>query len=227
METFLVKLKEVKSFMNKDVSFQIEEIFPNLIHLKFKSKKDLTSTFLRIQEYYESPKFRNTIFSLKEFHIWYSNQKGKFSYLTDWAGFNVPCKAFKPFLNNEFKNLTRRELILLESIKNRKGKFYVIGTYRGSNSKNNAIALKHEIAHALFHMNPKYKREVLKVLKTIDLKLMIQDIEDQGYHKSVLKDEANAYIVADYDYFKQFHKNRKDIYLKLNKLYKQAFKEMK
>jgi len=38
------------------------------IHLMiFDNQKELTTTFLRFQEHYESPKFRGKIFSLKEF----------------------------------------------------------------------------------------------------------------------------------------------------------------
>ena len=45
----------------------------------------LTSTFLRFQEYYESPKFRNLGFSLEEFQDWYvtTRDHGEFSYYSD------------------------------------------------------------------------------------------------------------------------------------------------
>ena len=63
-----------------------------IIHLKFKRKKDLTQTMLRFQEHFESPKFRNKFFSLEEFKAWYitTTPNNKFTYYSDWSGFNFP-----------------------------------------------------------------------------------------------------------------------------------------
>ena len=68
-----------------------------IYHVSFPNQYLLAATFLRFQEHYESPKFRGRIFDWEEFMDWYAEQKGKFSYLQDWSGFNLPSPVFEPF----------------------------------------------------------------------------------------------------------------------------------
>ena len=103
-------MKKYQTLMNKTVHFKKKQLFRGLIHLEFNSQQDLTSSLLRFQEYYESPKYRNKPFLFNEFYEWYKKTRnGKFSYLTDWAGFNFPTSILKVFLNGDMGNLTTRE----------------------------------------------------------------------------------------------------------------------
>jgi len=43
---------------------KISEKIPGIVHAKFECPIEASSTFIRFQEYYESPKFRNEIFTL-------------------------------------------------------------------------------------------------------------------------------------------------------------------
>lgn len=72
--------------------YQIIQIIPHVYQLHFDSAYDLAMHFVRMQEYYESPKFRKQIFTLVEYMAWYSKEHGKgaFTYPKDWTGFNVP-----------------------------------------------------------------------------------------------------------------------------------------
>ena len=51
---------------------KVKKITDRVYLVTFTNRFDLTMTFMRYQEYYESPKFRNKIFSLAEFMRWYS-----------------------------------------------------------------------------------------------------------------------------------------------------------
>ena len=156
--------------------------------LIFPNQKDLASTFLRFQEHYESPKFRGKIFSLKEYKKWYVSQQGKFSYYTDWNGFNIPSRILKPFYLGKFDPLSNREKVLLDLFKKEKEDFYIIAILK----KNNAV-LNHEIAHGFYHTKSSYKKAVLLVLKKYNTtKLRKILIATSGYHKSVLDDEVHA-----------------------------------
>src|ERR1700677_4556048 len=88
---------------------------PKVIHLKFKRKKDLTMTMLRFQEHFESPKFKNKFFSLEEFKAWYSTttKSKKFTYYSDFNGFNFPSKTLKAFYAGKFDPLTVDEKQIL------------------------------------------------------------------------------------------------------------------
>ena len=147
---------------------------------------------LRFAEHYESPKFRNKIFTLKEFKAWYRTTiKGnKFTYYNDWAGFNIPSYAFKAFREQKFNPLSAKEKLFMNIINNLKEPFYIIAARKGHKN-----AIKHETAHALFYLDAEYRKKVLKILPKIDLKDFKKRLLNHGYCKDVLSDEFNAYIV--------------------------------
>ena len=60
---------------NKPVKFKKKILFKGLIHLEFETQKDLTSSLIRFQEHYESPKFRKKMFSFKDFYEWYKTTR--------------------------------------------------------------------------------------------------------------------------------------------------------
>lgn len=194
-----MKLSELQSLQKKPVKFSIREILPGVIQFNFSKRTDLTSTLLRFQEFYESPKFRNQFFSIPEFVRWYkTTRNGKFTYLTDWSGFNFPSSVVKVFRKKEIKKLTPREQqVLLNCPDN--GKFYIIGTYGKVNNKNYKLILKHELAHALYYLDENYQKAVQKVLAKMDCKPIYQYLKKLGYHQSVWVDETNAYILTDQD----------------------------
>ncbi len=158
--------------------------------LKFKDQHSLTSTFLRFQEHYESPKFRGKIFSLKEFKSWYkTTKKGKFTYYTDWNGFNIPNYILKPFYQGKFNPLSLKERKLLNLFKDQSTQFYIIGTHEKCNS------FKHELGHAMFYMDSNYKFEVVKIIKRFKLNKIKKKLISIGYCNPVLNDEINAYSI--------------------------------
>jgi hypothetical protein len=175
-----------------------KRIMRNVYVVHFDSQKNMAETFLRFQEHYESPKFRNKIFTHKEFREWYiQNSKegkktGKFTYYKDWDGFNIPSNVLNPFKEGKFNPLTEKEKKLLCLFKNVKGKFYIIAYHGGGHH-----LLGHELAHALFHTNEIYKNKVLKVLKRYNLKKVEKELLSiGGYGKHILKDEIQAYAVS-------------------------------
>jgi hypothetical protein len=154
----------------------------------------MAKTFLRFQEFYESPKFRGKIFSLKEFKDWYkTTRKGKFTYYTDWAGFNIPSTVLRPFYDKQFKNLTVRELTLLRKFKDIKGKFYIIATTGKS-----SMTLNHEISHARFYINGSYRKEILAALGRVNTTSIAKWLLGLGYDQSTLLDEIHAYLLNDW-----------------------------
>lgn len=186
-----MKLSEFETIRNKPVSFKIKEVFPKCIFLGFKTGSDLSSSFIRFQEHYESPKFKNKKFSMKEFYRWYKKERGSFSYIDDWSGFNIPSTSLNSFKRSKFTKITQREKAILNILP--KGKFYIIAS-----EELDRVTQKHEIAHALFFLNTKYKKNVMKILKTIkNPSPAFEMLKEKGYHKSVLWDELHAYILSD------------------------------
>ena len=176
----------------------IERINERIIHLNFRTQYDLTSTFVRLQEFYESPyeEIKGKYFTLETFMDKYAKEFGNYSYNTDWNGFNVPGNVVEEFYKLFGWNMRSKEAklknILQEDI-NSIYKFYVIGTHGIDD-----ITLSHEIAHALFYLNENYKTEMLNCINNNIYQNEFNKFKKQllkmGYCDEVLNDEVQAYL---------------------------------
>jgi hypothetical protein len=160
--------------------------------VRFDTQYELASTFLRVQEHYESSRFRNRVFSLEEYMDWYAAEFGAFTYFQDWSGFNVPSSAFDAFFQGKFDPLLEKEERLLRLFRREPTPYYVIGIA-------SEMDLKHELAHALFFTRPAYRSAVLAAMRGYDTSALKNRLAKLGYHRSVLVDEAHAYLVAPAD----------------------------
>ena len=181
---------------------QLGEIIENIFHINFNTQKELTSTFLRFQEFYESPEFKGKIFTLEEYKKWYisnslkGKETGEFTYYKDWSGFNIPSESLKLFYRGDFDPLSDKERDFLKLFEGkRKNKLYIIGTFGESKR-----SLKHEVAHGLFYLNSDYRSKIKHLVNKIPSKERnkINKIlsESGGYHKEVWEDETQAHIIS-------------------------------
>ena len=132
--------------------------------------------------------------TLGQLRHWYSETYGANDYHLTWVGFNFPSKVLIPFKEGLFDPLTPEENKLLELFRYRKDNFYIIG------AQNNAT-LRHELAHALYSSNEKYRTDIDNFLKkhTTKLKKLRNILLKKGYCKEVLNDEIQAYITDNDD----------------------------
>lgn len=193
--------------------FSVIEIIPKVYFLRFETQRDLAMSFLRFQEYYESPKYKGQVFSRTEFKQYYKSvsETGKFTYLSDWGGFNIPSKVLTPFYEGKFPFITEREKAILDLFKDKKGAFYLIGGFK-ENTKDKKKALFweaetiiHELAHALYYFDPVYHEKVERVLNNTSqavLNELKQWLMTMGhYHKEVIRDEQHAYLATNWSSF--------------------------
>ena len=179
-----------------------KQILPNVYLVEFPTTQDAAMTFMRFQEHYESPKFRNKIFTTEEYKKWYASYtKRPFSYYNDWSGFNIPSYVLLPFYSGAFKCLTTTEKNLLDLFRKCTGQFYILGVRKGDKR-----SLKHELMHSLYYTNSDYRRNVDAILKLgpTAIKDVERYIKGLGYHDEVLMDEAHAYLVTCGDQLKKF-----------------------
>lgn len=160
--------------------------------LRFETQYELASTFLRVQEHYESPRFSGQVFTLEAFMDWYVAENDGFTYFSDWSGFNVPSTAFEPFRDGRFDPLLDKEKRLLREFRALKGRFYVIGVYTRQD-------LTHELAHALYFTDDGYRAAVRKAMRGFDTSVLQARLAKAGYARHVIRDEVQAYIIAPSD----------------------------
>ncbi len=205
--------------------FKVKKVQARIFGVECKSTWLLAQMFCRFQEHYESPRFRGKIFSMEEFEKWYANSRpdGKFSYFSDWAGFNIPSYVLKPFYEAKFDKLSTKEKWLLTKFKSeyQSGQpFYIIG-YVGVD----AATKKHEIAHGYYFTDVAYRAGVEATLSCANLSSLKKLIKKMGYGNNVLLDECHAYILTEKRYLKRkrvWLKSYDTLQRKLNRLYKKA-----
>lgn len=194
----------------------------NTIVVSAKSKLELGKTFIRFQEFYEScnPAFKGKIFTLGQFKQWYSNEYGADTYYIDWQGFNLPSCVLEPFKQGLFDPLTKYEKRLLKLLKYKSGDYYIVGA-------NDKDVLKHELAHALYYTNKKYRENVISCFNanSKDIHRIKKFVIEKGYHKDVLYDELQAYIIDNSDFFVK--NTPKKVLTYIQKLHKKYTKKIK
>jgi translation initiation factor 2 beta subunit (eIF-2beta)/eIF-5 len=170
----------------------------NSICISADSQRELGETFIRFQEYYESPnlEFRGKIFTLGAIKNWYSINYGGDTYSDLWVGFNFPSSVLEPFKIGLFDPLTENEKQLLDIVKYRNDNFYIIGAQTQE-------VLRHEISHALYGYCSKYRNSIDNYIDKNSKKFekVKKYILDKGYSKEVINDELQAYITDNDDLF--------------------------
>lgn len=210
----------MKNSRDKARVLKLDCITPQIVHIKAPDAKILASAMCRFQEHYESPfpEIRNQIFTLGQLRAMGSRHcpgiytyEGGITFDADWSGYNFPSHILDPFIKGLFDPLTDFEQDVVNMLKCKQGKFYVIGTYGTEEDDDPSGSLDHEICHALYYIDDAYRHEVDASLKkyTNNLKPLKKMLIDWGYDHSVLDDECHAYISADFDWLKE--KKAKDL----------------
>lgn len=191
--------------------------------LGFNTRYEVCSTMMRLEEFYESPykSIKGKYFTLEQFMDEYAKHKGNFTYTSDWSGFNVPSNVVDAFWSRFIPNLLQKELKLrqvIETIPDKK--YYLIAVYKKGTEK----ALRHELAHAYYYLDPKYKKTMDELVEKFEYrKKMEAKLLKIGYCREVLKDEMQAYLSTYKKKF--FNKKILDKKWKIPKKFKRVFKE--
>lgn len=191
--------------------------------IESRTRQDLAATFMRFQEYYESPVFKGRVFGVDDFTRWYALRYGAFTYDKDWCGFNIPAKVIEPFKYGQFDPLTSQERNLLDICKDARGDFYIIGVASGAEYF--AETVKHEFAHGAFHINSEYREEVERCVGGYNIKSVNKGLRRMGYCDDVVVDETNAYVLVEPDTIQVYAsiENTKKLREQLDKIFEKFF----
>ncbi len=191
--------------------------------IESKSRQDLAETFMRFQEYYESPEFKGRFFSVDEFSHWYAKKYGAFTYARDWYGFNIPASVLEPFRQGQFNPLTVKEQNLLKLCGKADAGSYIIGVT--PNAEYFQETIRHEFVHGAFHVNSFYRDEVKECVLDSRIKEVAMGLKKMGYHQDVFADEANAYVLVEPETIQEYIsiENTKNLRERLDVIFKKHF----
>jgi len=175
----------------------------DLVLVEASSQYAITSMFLRPQEFYESPypSIHAQYFELDEYIDIYARDKGKFSYYTDWSGFNIPSTSFKKFIEVFQYSFSAKEHILVNGIRSLipnldEARFYIISVIKNNVDRS---TLNHEIAHALWYLDENYCVKMQILVDDIPTKVhtpIVRRLRKCGYAEKVMDDEIQAYLAT-------------------------------
>jgi hypothetical protein len=180
---------------------KLKKLPHQLLLFTSKTRKDLTLSFFRMEEYYESgnKNLNRRPFTVFDFLNESMNKDGNIDYFSTWSGFNIPGHVVREWMFHVgAANLTNTELKLTEQIFNNidiDEKFYVIGALEGDKE-----VIDHEIAHGLYYLNGDYKscmeNEIYNFYKKCrgQYSKMVKNLKRMGYGDNVIRDEIQAYL---------------------------------
>jgi hypothetical protein len=181
----------------------IEHRDQRVIHLNYPSQYALCSSFIRIQEFYESPfeGIKGCEFTLDSYMDKYAAANGNFTYFSDWAGFNIPGNVFLDFME-KFGELRDKEEGIVHVIRRfylrDDPQFYLIGTY-GAYEENNRV-IRHELAHAWYYLSEEYRQSQDSLIDNLGIGVICKatsKLLGMGYDAAVVWDEIQAYCSTD------------------------------
>lgn len=183
------------------MNFTVKHVTKNIVKLVFPDSNIMCRTMVRFGEHFESPEFRNRIFTWRQFKSWYRWEKGgKFTYYDDWGGYNLPASAFDAFKAGKFDPLTWGERDVLNAIKDLPKNFYVIAVPVDEEGE----MLRHELGHAFYASSEAYRKCADAILATLpDTHIPKEAIRMMGYCEEVLQDELHAYLIDGMVYFSE------------------------
>ena len=192
-------------------TIEFSTITPDIVHIKMSTKKELANALCRFQEHYESPfeEIKGKIFTLGQLRQLGSRENnGIWTYMggnahePDWSGYNFPSYVLDPFFKGLFDPLTKYEQDIVEALRCKEGKYYVIGTFGDEDPDE---TLEHETCHAFFYLNDKYREQCIKAMDSYkkELEPLRKYLLEIGYSEDVLEDECHAYVSCDYEYVKE------------------------
>jgi hypothetical protein len=214
----------------------------NIFQIEAETQYLLCMTFIRLQEFYESPfkDIRGRYFTLERYMDRYANENGNFTYPTDWNGFNVPGNVvrdfFDPYTFNFAYDMSKKEYLLYHELlnldligpkSNPKKKFYLLGTHTEKGEEKNE-ALDHELAHAFWYLDSRYQRAQKENLGTLSKTATVQihsALKWLGYTEEVFQDETQAYLsTCDAEYLEDIFEGKwPDLPVKKHQLIKDFY----
>jgi hypothetical protein len=234
------------------MKYEIKEVKDRVFAVIIPDNYQRAMTFLRVQEFYESPNpdFRGKHFNIWDFIEWYSKEhRDAFTYAFDWGGFNIPLPIAwecyegkeKPKKGDGFVNGVRsmpdnwkskwddvmKDIVwnVQSRMFNKKNKRDMNAYIIGANDTESDTFM-HEVCHGLYYTNKEYKELMDEITDAIPLDIRMKfrnNLIKMGYTDGVVYDEIQAYLTWHSEYSKFSKGVPKKILKQLNKEYQKVF----
>lgn len=208
------------------MEFNLEKVPGHEIyHFRFRKCVWLAMAFIRIQEFYESPDAtvrggHNTLEDLIDREL---QEKGEWTYLDNWGGFNVPGHVWNHFFSR-YPDVRPKE----DAMRRELGRaapadlFYVVG----SPADEPVSTMEHEFRHGLWYLYDGYRRPMIELMRRYPTAGLRKQILKLGYHPSVIDDEVQAYVLTGLEETMRETKEIKELRRELRKIEKKFWPQV-
>lgn len=187
--------------------FFLDEIRPRIFCATFHDHYHLCMTYARYSESHENddPRWRELPVNMQDFHEYYSRigKELTFTYPEDWAGFNLTDEIIINAIRRGIPDLNKWDQVLLTifgvCVAEYPGqKFSLLGISRPMMEYDPEV-YDHELAHALYYTDEKYKRRMDRLFNQLPLDkkdTVLQILKQWDYGQECLVDETQAYLAT-------------------------------
>ena len=206
--------------------FTVTHPFDGCIMFRFNTVPDLTRAFFRMSEFYEGNRYAGSPaqdIDMADFLDNFVDRQGQVDYFKFWDGFNITDKAFKSWLKGVGK-LGQAEKLIVDAIKkyDKSGPYSIVGV-----AGNTAATDDHELFHALYYLDPGFRRSVDALLKEFrkqsDYKTIRQVLKTRLQYQDHLDEEIAAYLTGGTQLKMVFNIDPKDWIKKFRALFKEHY----
>lgn len=163
------------------------------------NRREITNAFMRFQEFYENPKYKDVKgFTVQDINEWWNEKNPEESYEEFWDGFNIPgdvilnvCRfpGFQPLTHDEILLLSLLDNTCVDNLYNS----VIMGIIDGVDN-----VYEHELAHALYATDEEYflsqQQNLFESNGHPSIKKFRNCLLKMGYHEDVIEDEIQAYL---------------------------------
>jgi len=190
--------------------FFLEEIKPQIFVATFHQSYHMNMTFKRYNEGsgHDDSRWRLQAFTIHDFDEFYAKQGADLnnSYAEDWGGFMLSGKEIANVIKTGIPDLNKWDQVMMTifsmcAVEYPDLNFSLIGASRDVNEVDPTL-LRHEIAHALYDIEPAYRQKMDRLFNKIPPDLLdriLQILKSWGYCDEHLVDEVQAYLSTGID----------------------------
>lgn len=191
------------------MTFSISKIFERVYCVTYPTLEELSSAFVRMQEFYDGTLFKHKIFEWETFvEVWSRTRgDGVYNYPTLWNGYNIPGSSIEKWRSALFQQSKMREneSELLEGLSFFHGStnldhIYLFGVSDESSESEKQTVIEHETAHAFYSLYPRYRWWCNSKVNELPSEYLIKAknaLVKRGYHRVGFNDEIQAYLSTE------------------------------
>lgn len=134
---------------------------PDIIEIEYDSISTMMNAVYRFSHYHEYPEWREKLTTKEALDKYYEKEHGNKNWWKNkWAGANLRDIDIKPFIEGKFGELDESEQAIVDLVKDKEK--YGIAIY----AKQTKVVREHELAHALFYLDQKYRDKCSIIVKS-------------------------------------------------------------